>query len=211
MVFPSHQLPLVSLAGLPPDPALHPDLHPRGCSEAHHPDSQEPAPAAVRPAQLRVHLPHPWQHHPSHRPALQQHQHPVPEHLGECPARPGAAFLPCPGTSLARCTAGFALLWAGQGSFWCMWAVRCAPLASPRCMGRLLLEVVPGRSSARDVLGNPPGFRSTSREIGFGKLQKVAWAGANWPKCARALPPPSPCPLLLPLTPSHPTLQAGLS
>lgn len=38
-VFLSHHLPLVLLAGLPSDPAFHPDLHPRGCGETHHPDS----------------------------------------------------------------------------------------------------------------------------------------------------------------------------
>lgn len=39
----------------------------------------------------------------------------------------GCLFLPCPGTSPARCTAGFALLWAGNGGFWCPWRARWAP------------------------------------------------------------------------------------
>lgn len=123
----------------------------------------------------------------------------------------GCSFLPCPGTFLDRCMAGFALLRAGNGGFWCLWGARWAPPASPRCTGRLLLGVVPDRINARAAPGEPPGFRSTSKEIGFGKLKKVAWAGASWPGHAGSLPPPSLCLLLLPPTPSHPTLQAGSS
>lgn len=152
-MFPSHRLPLVPLAGLPSDPAFHPDLHPRGCGETHHPDGQEPAPAAVRPAQLRVHLPHPRQHHPRHRPALQQHQHPVPEHLGECDGscpRRGpwlwAAPSCLPHDHPGSCMGSFALSWAGYRGFCCLWGVRRAP-TSPSCVGRLL-GVVPDRINA---------------------------------------------------------------
>lgn len=79
------------------------------------------------------------------------------------------------------------------------------PPASTRCTGRLLPGVVLDRINARSALREPPGFRSTSREIGFGKLKKVAWAGASWPGRAGALPPPPLCLLLLPsdTKPSH--------
>lgn len=52
-----------------------------------------------------------------------------------------------------------------------------------------MLGVFPDGISAIAALGELPGFRSTSKEIGFGKLKKVAWAGASWPGCSGALPP----------------------
>lgn len=49
-------------AGVSSDPALHADLYPRRRDEAHHSAGTEPSAAAVRPEELRVHLPHPGQH-----------------------------------------------------------------------------------------------------------------------------------------------------
>lgn len=138
VTFPSHHQPLVPFTGLPPDPALHPDLHPRWGGETHHPDSQEPAAAAVRAAQLRVHLPHPRQHHARHRPALQQHQHPVPEHLGECRTGPDSSFvwgllIPALPQNLPMWLCG-GLLSHGQvrGGFWCLRGVKWGPPSACR-------------------------------------------------------------------------------
>lgn len=88
-------------------------------------------------------------------------------------------LLPCPGTFQARCMARFALLQAGNGGFWCLWVARWAPHCLPQML--LLLRVIPHRINARAAPWELPGFRNTSKEIGFGKLKKVAWAGASWP------------------------------
>lgn len=71
------------IPGVSSDPALHPDLYPRWSHEADHPAGPEPAPAAVRTEELRVHLPHPGQHAQRPGPEVQQHQHTVSEDHGE--------------------------------------------------------------------------------------------------------------------------------
>lgn len=91
--------------------------------------------------------------------------------------------------------ARFALLRADNGGFWCLWAARWAPHCFPQVL--LLLRVVPHRINARAAPWELPGFRSTSKEIGFGKLKKVAWAGASWPGHAGALSPATRCLLVL--------------
>lgn len=68
--------------GLSPAGALRGDSHPGRGGEAHHPEGQEPAPAPVRPAGLRVRAAHPGREPPGDGPALQQLQRAVPEQLG---------------------------------------------------------------------------------------------------------------------------------
>lgn len=66
-------------SGLSSDSAVHSDLHPRRGPEAHHAVSPKPSAASVRPAELRVRLPHPGRDAERDGAALQQLQHPVPE------------------------------------------------------------------------------------------------------------------------------------
>lgn len=44
-----------------------------------------------------------------------------------CASFAGCSFLPCCGTFLACCMAGFALPWAGNRGFWCSWGAGWAP------------------------------------------------------------------------------------
>jgi len=67
--------------GLSPTGAFRGDSDPGGGGEAYHPEGEEPAPAPVRSAGLRVCPPHPGGQPPSHRPPLQQLQRAVPEQL----------------------------------------------------------------------------------------------------------------------------------
>lgn len=73
----------VFCAGLPSDPSLDTDLHPRRCNQAHHVSRQESAATAVGTEELRVCLPHPGGNPQCARPALQQHLYPVSENGGK--------------------------------------------------------------------------------------------------------------------------------
>lgn len=85
--------------GLPPAAASGQDPGACGGDQAHHSEGQEPAPATVRAAWVRMHSQHPGQRAEGARPTLQQLQRAVPEHLCECPVPPGALspppLLPC--------------------------------------------------------------------------------------------------------------------
>lgn len=69
--------------GLSPAGAHGGDLDSSRGGKANHPEGAKPAPAAVRPARLRVCPQHTRGHPPGPRPALQQLQRPVPEQLGK--------------------------------------------------------------------------------------------------------------------------------
>lgn len=69
--------------GVSPDPAVHSNLHPRWCHEAHHPSGPEPSTAPVWPEELRVYLLYPGERVQCHCTALQQHQHTVSEDHGK--------------------------------------------------------------------------------------------------------------------------------
>lgn len=73
------------LAGLPSALPHGRDPYPRRGGEAHHTESQKPAPAPVGPAGLRVCPQHPGRDPSRTSSALQQLQRPVPEQLGESP------------------------------------------------------------------------------------------------------------------------------
>lgn len=80
--------------GLPPALPHGGDPDPGGRGEAHHAESQKPAPAPVRAARLRVRAEHPGRHPPRARPALQQLQRAVPEQLGEGAGGSGCCWVP---------------------------------------------------------------------------------------------------------------------
>lgn len=79
--------------GLPPAAASGQDPGARGGDQAHHAEGQEPAAAAVRAARVRVRPQHPGQRAEGARPALQQLQRAVPEHLCECQPARGSTLL----------------------------------------------------------------------------------------------------------------------
>lgn len=87
--------------GLPPAAACGQDPGARGGDQAHHPQGQEPPAATVGAAWLRVRPQHPGQRAEGARPALQQLQRAVPEHLRECPPRPAPAPTPARRSLLA--------------------------------------------------------------------------------------------------------------
>lgn len=60
----------------------HPGTGKRG--ETHHPTGQEPAPATIGPARVRVRAHHTGRRAESPRPPLQQLQRAVPEYIGMC-------------------------------------------------------------------------------------------------------------------------------
>lgn len=82
--------------GLPPAAARGQDPGARGGDQAHHPQGQEPPAAAVGAARLRVRPQHPGQRAAGARPALQQLQRAVPEHLRECLPAPRPCAHPHP-------------------------------------------------------------------------------------------------------------------
>ena len=87
--------------GLPPAAACGQDPGARGGDQAHHPQGQEPPPATVGAARLRVRPQHPGQRAEGARPALQQLQRAVPEHLRECSPMPAPAPTPARHSLLA--------------------------------------------------------------------------------------------------------------